>query len=151
MNVLKSSLLPAPRDSAGARILKKMGWRVGHGIGPKVTYEQRKRQDALASDPSGSAGDLVEVDDDEEAKKHLYPRRDTKLPNFTKKDDSHGLGFVPGMKLMDLVSGETSGKGGSKSSNPNISGMFYLGFCVLIKKIPSIHLDYSRFWSWCFE
>ncbi|KAJ3755512.1 hypothetical protein EV360DRAFT_85844 [Lentinula raphanica] len=35
----RSAMLPPTNESVGARILKKMGWRVGQGIGPRVTLK----------------------------------------------------------------------------------------------------------------
>ncbi|RPD64508.1 DUF1604-domain-containing protein [Lentinus tigrinus ALCF2SS1-7] len=115
---LAASLAPAPKDSVGARILKKMGWRVGQGIGPRLTYAQRKAQDAGFLDPSKE----VEGDEEdlEEAKKHTYPRRDTPVLIAHRKDNFHGLGYMPGMGLHESVG---YGAGGEKgSSGPSISG-----------------------------
>ncbi|KAL5492333.1 hypothetical protein ACEPAI_3780 [Sanghuangporus weigelae] len=127
-NALAAVLLPAPRDSVGAQILKKMGWRIGHGIGPKVTYEQRKRQDALFHGLTGSEGALPEPEDHEEATKHLYPPRDTKVPVFKRKDDKHGLGYESGPGLSQLVATEISAKDRSTSGQgPKISVGFGLG------------------------
>ena len=99
-----------------------MGWRPGHGIGPKVTYEQRKRQDTLFHGPVGSEGTLPELEDHEEAKKHLYPARDTKVPIYKRKDDKHGLGFEAGPGLSQLVAADAA-KGRSPSKQgPSISG-----------------------------
>ena len=121
-STLEAALLPAPRDSVGARILKKMGWRMGHGIGPRVTYEQRKRQNALAHDTAGDNFQPPSGEDHEEAKRHLYPPRDTKVPSFSRKDDKHGLGYKAGLGLTDLVSAEaTAGKAGKVVKGPNIS------------------------------
>ena len=55
---LAASLAPPPKDSIGARILKKMGWKVGQGIGPRLTHAQWKVQSAGYLDPSKEvAGD----------------------------------------------------------------------------------------------
>ncbi|TDL23705.1 hypothetical protein BD410DRAFT_746466 [Rickenella mellea] len=124
VSALEDSLLPAPKDSVGARILKKMGWRIGNGIGPKVTWEQRKRQDALSSS-APSADDEVPESHDEEAAKHMYPPRDSKVPSFSRKDNPHGLGYVPGMGLTDLVAGKS--KDGGNTTGPNLSAGFGLG------------------------
>ncbi|OCB89976.1 hypothetical protein A7U60_g2831 [Sanghuangporus baumii] len=127
-NALAAALLPAPRDSVGAQILKKMGWRIGHGIGPKVTYEQRKRQDALFHGLTGFEGALSKPEDHEEATKHLYPPRDTKAPVFKRKDDKHGLGYESGPGLSQLVATEMSAKDRSTSGQSSkISAGFGLG------------------------
>lgn len=109
---LEASLAPAPKDSVGARILKKMGWRLGQGVGPRLTYAQRRAQD----------GSLVpkEEGEDEEAKKHLYPRRDTAVLVAARKDNFHGFGYVPGMRLEEAV-------GQNEQAGPHISSGFGLG------------------------
>jgi G patch domain-containing protein 1 len=88
-------MLPPPKDSVGARILKKMGWRLGQGIGPRLTWHQRRQQDLQFS--SVDAG----IPDDEEAKKHSYAPRDTPILSVDRKDNSHGLGYSPGMGLHE--------------------------------------------------
>ena len=55
-------------------------------------------------------------DDLEEAKKHLYPRKDTPVMLVPRKDNFHGLGYTPGLSLGESV-GANRGQGG-----PNISG-----------------------------
>ncbi|KAI0792217.1 hypothetical protein C8Q75DRAFT_792313 [Abortiporus biennis] len=102
-SAIASSLAPSPQDSAGARILKKMGWRMGQGVGPRLTYAQRKAQD-------NASGVSSMIEDDEEAKKHMYPRRDTPVLLAPRKDNFHGLGYSPGMSLMESIeSGSSTG------------------------------------------
>ncbi|KAJ7138800.1 hypothetical protein C8R46DRAFT_1168247 [Mycena filopes] len=119
---LEASMLPAAKDSAGARILKKMGWRIGQGIGPRVTMRQRKLQDLQAlSGRRGVEADIIIPDDDEEEKKHTYAPRDTSILTVARKDNSHGLGYHPGMGLNESV--------GSKgaASGPKLASGFGLG------------------------
>jgi G patch domain-containing protein 1 len=115
-------MLPPPSDSAGARILKKMGWRLGQGIGPRVTLRQRRLQDLQATSPGQSfataALDIPE--DDEEGKRHLYAPRDTPLLVVERKDNSHGLGYKPGMGLNESAGGT------GRASGANISGKMLL-------------------------
>ena len=113
-NALASALAPAPQDYVGARILRKMGWRQGQGVGPRVTWEQRRAQDRAAAGPS--VRDAREPDD-EEATKHLYPRRDTPLLIVARKEDAHGLGYVPGLGLNASVGAE-----GSAQKGPQLAG-----------------------------
>ncbi|KAH9851887.1 hypothetical protein C2E23DRAFT_757614 [Lenzites betulinus] len=120
---LAASLAPAPKDSIGAQILKKMGWRPGHGIGPRITYAQRKRQDSGFLDPSKEV-DGGE-DDVEEAKKHMYPRRDVPVITAPRKDNFHGLGYSPGMGLDESLGRGPSGK--QAQGGPAISAGFGLG------------------------
>ncbi|RZF48277.1 hypothetical protein LSTR_LSTR006244 [Laodelphax striatellus] len=42
-HALNSILKPA-RSSVGIRILKRMGWRVGQGVGPRLTKKEKKHQ-----------------------------------------------------------------------------------------------------------
>ncbi|KAF9234104.1 hypothetical protein BU15DRAFT_53028 [Melanogaster broomeanus] len=83
---LEQATFPAPKDSVGARILKKMGWKLGQGIGPRVTWRQREMQ--YGRDPSRTSPEV-----DEEAKKHTYPPRDTPVITVERKDNFHGLGY----------------------------------------------------------
>ncbi|TFK92456.1 hypothetical protein K466DRAFT_480570 [Polyporus arcularius HHB13444] len=132
---LAASLAPAPTESVGARILRKMGWRVGQGIGPRLTYAQRKAQDAGIMDPSKE----VEGDEEdlEEAKKHTYPRRDTPVLIARRKDNFHGLGYSPGLGLNESVGHGAGGEMGR--SGPQISGM-----CILLPRSMA-----SLTWHWC--
>ncbi|KAG6908902.1 hypothetical protein DXG01_002880 [Tephrocybe rancida] len=124
-SALESSLLPPPSDSAGARILKKMGWRLGQGIGPRISLRKRKFQDMQLSFGGRVSSDLANIpDDDEEASKHTYAPRDTPILLVERKDNSHGLGYNPGMGLHE----GTGGKGGSESfKGPRLAAGFGLG------------------------
>ncbi|KAG0694131.1 hypothetical protein DFH29DRAFT_961354 [Suillus ampliporus] len=115
---LEKSLLPAPKDSVGARILKKMGWRIGQGIGPRITWRQREM--AFGRDPDAPSEDV-----DEEAKKHMYAPRDTPLIIVERKDNFHGMGYDPGLGLHASlgVTAETSKQPGG----PRLAGGFGLG------------------------
>ena len=114
---LASAFEPSPQDSAGARILKKMGWRLGQGIGPRLTYDQRREQDIALGYPP------MELDD-EEAKKHKYPRRDTPLLSVPRKDNVHGLGYSPGMSLNESLGAKSAGS----SKGPRLAGMYFSFF-----------------------
>lgn len=123
---LEASLLPAPKDSIGAKILKKMGWRLGQGIGPRISLKERKKQDVQAYEAttgtkfSGSTLDIA--DDDEEANKHMYAPRDTPILSVKRKDNMHGLGYTPGLSLNESLGGSSGGSGG-----PKLAGGFGLG------------------------
>lgn len=125
-SALQASLLPAPKDSAGARILMRMGWRLGQGIGPRVSLRQRKLQDMQAIKATrGSRGstDILDIpDDDEEANKHTYAPRDTPLILVERKDNSHGIGYTPGMGLN-----ESLGASANTSKGPQLASGFGLG------------------------
>ena len=109
---LEEAMVPTPKDSVGARILKKMGWKLGWGIGPRVSWRQREIQ--YDRDPD-------KMDVDEEAKKHTYPPRDTPLVIVTRKDDSHGLGYN---KALGLNAGlGTSQDSSNAKQGPRLAGL----------------------------
>ncbi|KAJ8092958.1 hypothetical protein PM082_011278 [Marasmius tenuissimus] len=125
-SALQAAILPSTKDSAGARILKKMGWRMGQGIGPRVTLRQRRLQDLQAQTGRIVTGDDLDLPvDDEEANKHTYAPRDTPILVVARKDNFHGLGYRPGMSLNESLGQKATG--GSSQSGPNISAGFGLG------------------------
>jgi G patch domain-containing protein 1 len=109
--------MPPLEDSPGARLLKKMGWRPGQGVGPRVSWRTRKIQDMLAAGKSINGVDIDALDDDEEAKRHLYPPRDTVVPRVPMKSDAYGLGYTSGAGLM-----ESLGQKGPQSKDPKLAG-----------------------------
>lgn len=116
------SMIPSAKDSAGSLLLRKMGWKPGQGIGPRITYKQLILQDQQSS--SRPFEPPKDVDEDDPANKHLYAPRDTKVLLFQRKDNSFGLGYNPGLNLQQSVDGRTT----SVSDNgPNISGMIFFG------------------------
>ena len=88
-----------------------MGWRLGQGIGPRITYKQLRAQE----------GRPIKEDEvvDEEANKHLYAPRDTMTIRFQKKENAFGVGYVPGQGLGDVIQGRN---GQTVESGPNLSG-----------------------------
>jgi G patch domain-containing protein 1 len=109
--------MPPLEDSPGVRLLKKMGWRLGQGIGPRVSWRTRKIQDLLAAGKSRNGVDIDALDDDEEAKRHMYPPRDTIVPRVPMKTDVYGLGFQAGAGLI-----ESLGKKQPQSKGPRLAG-----------------------------
>lgn len=66
-------------ETMGVRLLKRMGWREGQGVGPKVRRKARL-------DDSGNPGDGEEVF-------HLFAPKNTLMISFMKKNDNKGLGY----------------------------------------------------------
>lgn len=65
-------------ETMGTKLLKKMGWREGQGIGPKV-----RRKAVLGNeDDQGSNNET-----------HLFAPENPRLISFTRKTDHKGLGF----------------------------------------------------------
>jgi len=69
-------------------------------------------------------------DDDEEAKKHTYPRRDTPVLVVKRKDDMFGLGYTPGMSLHE--GGERRGGGANTGGAKNDSRL--AGKCMTLHR-----------------
>jgi G patch domain-containing protein 1 len=137
---LEEALLPTPKDSIGARVLRKMGWRPGQGIGPRLTWRQRKLQDLQASSGYSVAQDDIKFDEneeDEEANKHTFPRRDIPVLLVPRKENSHGLGYSPGLSLNDSLGGDKT----ALRSGPQISGRRKFVF-------KNLSTDASGSWVW---
>jgi hypothetical protein len=108
-----------------------MGWRLGNGIGPRVSLRQRRLQDLQASSPYGTRAAITEVkitEEDAEADKHTYASRDTPVLIVERKDNAHGVGYRPEMTLHESLG--SSGQGNTKG--PHISGLFFLEFTVIL-------------------
>ncbi|KZT59468.1 DUF1604-domain-containing protein [Calocera cornea HHB12733] len=115
-----NALVPSVRDSPGAKLLQKMGWRPGQGVGPRITYAKRRAQDRIAGAAASQEGDEM---DDEEAGKHLYAPRDTVAVVYRAKEDSFGLGYVRGAGLRE----GDGGRGKKAEEGQAISAGFGLG------------------------
>ncbi|CEP08476.1 hypothetical protein [Parasitella parasitica] len=74
------NMLGPPKDSVGVRLLRKMGWRPGQGIGPRI-----KRRIQYEEDENS--------DDDSTLNSITFAPRDTPIENFQPKRDTYGLGF----------------------------------------------------------
>ena len=81
MDLLKSS-----GNTMGLKLLRKMGWKDGQGIGPKVRRKAR----------------LGHEDDGDET--HLFAPDDTKMISLVRKNDSKGLGFEGQVRLHGVPS-----------------------------------------------
>lgn len=138
---LEKALLPTSKDSPAAKLLKKMGWRPGQGIGPRLTWKQKKLQDAQAKSTRILTLDDLKLDpdeEDEEAQKHTYPRLDTPLTIVPRKDDSHGLGYTTGLSLHVALGNDRN----SQSSGPRISGRL-----VRDSRLAEVYPTSSWLWS----
>ncbi|CAG8654042.1 15352_t:CDS:2, partial [Acaulospora colombiana] len=109
-----ASMLPPVTESVGAQLLKRMGWRPGQGVGPRLTYEQLRRRTELE-------GNALPSTDDPEAKRHTYAPRDVKMTIASRKDDFHGLGYTPMTGLRPEISSST------EFGQPRLSSGFGLG------------------------
>ena len=67
-------LLRPTGETMGVKLLKKMGWREGQGIGPKVARKAR-------------------TEDRHEGEIHLFAPDNSRMISFNRKTDKKGLGF----------------------------------------------------------
>ncbi|WVO13770.1 hypothetical protein L204_101392 [Cryptococcus depauperatus] len=108
-SALESLIMPT-QSTIGAKILQKLGWRAGQGIGPRVTLRKlRLQQGRLAHTPSRVRSENGRDDEEEgdEAGKHTFAPRDVKLLVYDPKEDKHGLGFQKGRGIVKLPAGPT--------------------------------------------
>lgn len=73
-------------ETMGVKLLKKMGWKEGQGVGPKVW--RKARLGVQESNNSVGGGEL-----------HLFTPENTPMVTFVRKTDHKGLGFDGGAKL----------------------------------------------------
>lgn len=73
--VLMDLFVGSGEESIGKKLLKRMGWKEGQGVGPKVRRKAR--------------GDMGT----EEGEEHFFAPDDTKLVGLVRKNDARGLGY----------------------------------------------------------
>lgn len=109
-----ASLVQPSSSRVGLKLMRKMGWREGQGVGPRVSYEQRRRQAAEIG--IRLEGDEAEEGDDEAAR-HFYAPLDRPLTlvkgSSASTDKGWGLGYRPGMGLKETLRAEGGYTGGS--------------------------------------
>lgn len=105
-------------ETFGARMLKKMGWRPGQGVGPRISW--KTRQDIMAQGKSIDGINFETLEDDQEAKKHTYAPRVAVVPKFSRKDNSFGLGYVAPPNPSETL------ERGPEKSGPQLAGKFGL-------------------------
>ena len=79
---LVSDLFRPTGDTMGVRLLQRMGWRPGQGLGPKLRRKAR--------------GDEEATDDAEE---HLFAPDDVPMIRFDRKTDKFGIGWAGEQRL----------------------------------------------------
>lgn len=93
-----ASLIEPASSRIGAQLMRRMGWRDGQGVGPRLTLQQRRRQAA-------ELGIKLEEDEDDEgeATKHYFAPLDRPLVTVKEigiaSDRGWGLGYKPGPSI----------------------------------------------------
>lgn len=89
-------------ETMGVKLLRKMGWKDGYGIGPRV------RRKARLQDGQRPTGAFEE--------EHLFAPGNTVIVTFKRKDDRKGLGFT-GEERLSATSTREAEKLGNEYSN----------------------------------
>ena len=76
-------------ETMGVKLLKKMGWREGQGVGPKVRRKARYEED---QDIDGEGGQQT----------HLFAPENSTMISFIRKNDRKGLGFDGEGRLSEV-------------------------------------------------
>jgi G patch domain-containing protein 1 len=82
-------LLKSEGDTMGVKLLKKMGWREGQGIGPRI-----RRRANLADH---------ELGDQNDSQTHLFAPANPPMVKFVRKTDQKGLGFEGESRLDNAL------------------------------------------------
>nr|XP_046191350.1 G patch domain-containing protein 1 isoform X1 [Oncorhynchus gorbuscha] len=113
--VLEDLVAPA-RSSMGVELLRKMGWKDGQGVGPRVKRRLcKQRADSAtrafgsASPPNGSSGSQDEEDGEFVPENVTFAPKDVTPIDFTPKVDLHGLGYRGLNPLAALRGGPGAG------------------------------------------
>lgn len=110
-DTLLEELIAPARSSIGVELLRKMGWKDGQGVGPRVKRTPRKQDPDVkvfgrVLPPSGS--EESENDDEFAPENVTFAPKDVIPVDFTPKDDVHGLGYRGLDPLRALTGGSAS-------------------------------------------
>ena len=86
---LLMDLVPTRGETMGVKLLRKMGWKDGQGIGARI------RRHARLDDNDKTSNTVHET--------HLFAPSDCPMISFVKKNDSVGLGFTTIERLHDMT------------------------------------------------
>ena len=89
-------------NTMGVNLLRKMGWREGQGVGPKVRRKARLRD---SENQGGVAAQET----------YLFAPENSKMISFVRKNDHKGLGY----EGEDRLGEDTEGNGTSNAPNKN--------------------------------
>ncbi|KAJ3181775.1 hypothetical protein HDU87_000793 [Geranomyces variabilis] len=87
-------LIGPAKDPIGIKLLRQMGWREGHGVGPRAKRKARKHGPTVAEDE----------EEDIYAANHTFAPRDVAVDLLRPKTDSFGLGYDPFRQAPEFAS-----------------------------------------------
>ena len=93
-------ILKTPGETMGIKLLKRMGWREGQGVGPMVKRVARLEGDQGIGHPATQ-------------QTHLFAPENSSMISFVKKTDRKGLGFEGEDRLADVnpIAGDAACQG----------------------------------------
>ncbi|XP_044517383.1 G patch domain-containing protein 1 [Gracilinanus agilis] len=114
---LLDDLIAPAKLSIGFELLRKMGWKEGQGVGPRVKRKPRRQKPVpgvkiygCALPPTGSEGSEDDDDDDDDylPDNVTFAPKDVTPVDFTPKDNVHGLAYkgLDPQKALFGTSGE---------------------------------------------
>lgn len=99
-------ILRVEGETVGVKLLKRMGWREGQGIGPKV--RRRAKMESGEEERSGET--------------HLFAPENTSVVSFTRKNDTKGLGYEGEARLESSRGLLTNGRDEDNREEDESSG-----------------------------
>uniref|UniRef100_A0A8C0HBA7 G-patch domain containing 1 n=1 Tax=Chelonoidis abingdonii TaxID=106734 RepID=A0A8C0HBA7_CHEAB len=122
-------LIAPAKITIGVELLRKMGWKEGQGVGPRVKRKPRKQKPdpevkvyGCALPPEGSEGSEDE-EDEYQPENVTFAPKDVMPVDLTPKENVHGLGYKgldPAKALFGISGGEHHNlftDGSEKTSN----------------------------------
>ncbi|KAL1129275.1 hypothetical protein AAG570_013804 [Ranatra chinensis] len=113
--VLKSILEPT-RETVGVKLLMKMGWKPGQGVGPRLTRSEKKKNRlrvyGCAPPPGADSAGAYSSDSDSESEgcldlSAMFAPDDCPLPPIAPKVDTFGMGYS-GLDRRSVLGGDDS-------------------------------------------
>ncbi|GAV00533.1 hypothetical protein RvY_11366 [Ramazzottius varieornatus] len=112
--LLRDLIVPLT-ESYGVVLLKKMGWKPGQGIGPRITF--REKHKSLVKEGKASTLSEREIcEKDELAAGKLFAPEDVTPLAMTPKTNFHGIGYRGLAVPTGLLSSHTAGSSASRFS-----------------------------------
>ncbi|KAK7753886.1 hypothetical protein SLS62_004252 [Diatrype stigma] len=101
-------------ETMGVKLLKRMGWKEGQGVGPKVRRKARLDVGGGGSGGLGPAQDVGQV--------YLFAPDNVQMIAFVKKTDRKGIGYAGEPRLGSLRPGPKAEAGGSSDEGDGERG-----------------------------
>ncbi|KAI9236763.1 MAG: hypothetical protein BYD32DRAFT_417971 [Podila humilis] len=113
--IIDDLILPST-EPVGIRLLKRMGWKPGQGIGPRVTKKRKIPQD------------MTDDEDDDTPDNITFAPIDSAIVIFTNKSNVYGLGFDPYKNAPEFNTRQQAQPGSKYLSGTDIGPKKGLGF-----------------------